>query len=209
MNLSSIFLGWFLGMLSPVIVNRIYRHYKKNDLHVGVSKEINHVKERLILTLDIISHQTGSYDRDLVKWLLAHYEKVEIKNPTVLELYRMQLKASDDELQAMIFHQAKPDNTGLSLQKFPLLFISMHLTDISLFSTELQAEIFELKSRIEMLNSEITLSEKYFFMTFDSSVSSENLQIVKANLTNKYQQVESMIKRAVEQIEKINSVKKI
>ncbi len=196
-------------MLSPVIVNRIYRHYKKNDLHVGVSKEINHVKERLILTLDIISHQTGSYDRDLVKWLLAHYEKVEIKNPTVLELYRMQLKASDDELQAMIFHQAKPDNTGLSLQKFPLLFISMHLTDISLFSTELQAEIFELKSRIEMLNSEITLSEKYFFMTFDSSVSSENLQIVKANLTNKYQQVESMIKRAVEQIEKINSVKKI
>ncbi len=209
MDLSSIFLGWLLGMLSPVIVSRIYRHYKRNDLHVGISKEINHVKERLILTLDSISHRTGSYDRELVGWLLKHYEKVEVKKPTILKLYRMQLKASDEELEAMIFHQAKPDDTGLSLQKFPLLFINLHLTDISLFSPELQAEIFELKSRIEMLNSEISLSEKYFFMTFDSNVSPENQPIIKADLTSKYLHVESMIKRAVEQIEKINSVKKI
>jgi hypothetical protein len=209
LDLSSIFLGWLLGMLSPVIVSRIYRYYKRNDLHVGISKEINHVKERLILTLDSISHRTGSYDRELVKWLLEHYEKVEVKNPTILKLYRMQLKASDEELAAMIFHQAKPDDTGLSLQKFPLLFISMHLSDISLFSPELQAEIFELKSRVEMLNSEISLSEKYFFMTFDSTISPENQPIIKADLTNKYLHVESMIKRAIEQIEKINGVRKI
>jgi hypothetical protein len=209
LDIASIFLGWLLGMLSPVIVSRIYRYYKRNDLHVGISKEINHVKERLILTLDTVSHRTGSYDRELVKWLLDHYEKVEVKKNTILDLYRMQLAASDAELQAMIYHQASADGTGLSLQKFPLLFIGMHLTDISLFSSELQVEIFELKSRIEMLNSEIALSEKYFFMTFDSNVSSENQAIVKADLTNKYLHVEGMIKRAVEQIEKINSVKKI
>ncbi len=196
-------------MLSPVIVSRIYRYYKRNDLHVGISKEINHVKERLILTLDIISHRTGSYDRELVRWLLEHYEKLEVKSQNILNFYRMQLKASDKELAAMIFHQAKPANTGLSLQKFPLLFISMNLTDISLFSPELQAEIFELKSRIEMLNSEISIAEKYFFMTFDSTVSTQNQTIIKVDLTNKYLQIESMIKRAVEQIEKINDVKKI
>jgi hypothetical protein len=176
---------------------------------VGISKEINHVKERLIVTLDVISHRTGSYDRDLIKWLLEHYEKVEVKDPKLLEFYRMQLKASDEELEALIFHQAKSDHMGLTLQKYPLLFISMHLTDISLFSPELQAEIFELKSRIEMLNSEISLSEKYFFMTFDSTISLENQPLIKADLTNKYRHVESMIKRAVEQIEKVNSVKKI
>lgn len=209
MDILSIFLGWLLGMLSPVIVSRIYRYYKRNDLHVGISKEINHVKERLIVTLDVISHRTGSYDRDLIKWLLEHYEKVEVKDPKLLEFYRMQLKASDEELEALIFHQAKSDHMGLTLQKYPLLFISMHLTDISLFSPELQAEIFELKSRIEMLNSEISLSEKYFFMTFDSTISLENQPLIKADLTNKYRHVESMIKRAVEQIEKVNSVKKI
>ncbi|MGK0372911.1 MAG: hypothetical protein ACJAW1_003179 [Glaciecola sp.] len=207
MDLSSIFLGWLLGMLSPVIASRIYRYYKRNDLHIGISKEINHVKERLIITLDVISHKTGSYDRELVKWLLAHYEKVEFKNPTILELYQTQLDASDEELAALIFRQAIPADAGLSLQKFPLLFTSMHLTDISLFSPELQAEIFELKSRIDMLNSEISISEKYFFMTFDSTISVENKAIIKADLTNKYLQVESMIIRAVEQIEKINQLK--
>jgi hypothetical protein len=196
-------------MLSPVIVSRIYRHYKKNDLHVGISKEINHVKERLILTLDTISHRTGSYDRELIKWLLDHYEKVEVKKNTILECYRMQLKASDSELQAMIYHQAAPACSGLSLQKYPLLFIGMHLSEISLFSSDLQIEIFELKNRIELLNSEVDLAQKYFFMTFDSNISTENHELIKLDLTNKYIHVESMIKRAVEQIEKINSVKKI
>ncbi len=209
MDILSIILGWLLGMLSPVIVSRIYRYYKRNDLHVGISKEINHVKKRLILSLDVISHRTGSYDRELVGWLLEHYEKVGSNNSTVSESYRMQLKASDDELETMILHQAKPDNTGLTLQKFQLLFINMHLTDISLFSTELQSEIFELKSRIEILNSEISLSEKYFFMTFDSNVTTENQEIIKMGLTNKYLHIETMIKRVVEQIEKVNSVKKI
>ena len=196
-------------MLSPVIVSRIYRYYKRNDLHTGISKEINHVKKRLILTLDLISHRTGTYDRELINWLLEHYEKVESKDPTVLKLYRMQLNASDEELSAMIHHQAKPKDTGLTLQKFPLLFINMHLSDISLFSAELQSEIFELKSRMEILNSEISLSEKYFFMTFDSNVSGINQPMIKADLTNKYMHIESMIKRAVEQIETVNSVKKI
>ena len=209
MDIASIFLGWLLGMLSPVIVSRIYRYYKKSDLHSGISKEINHIKERLILTLDSISHKTGSYDRDLIKWLLGSYEKVEVPNPVILNSYRMQLESSDRELQAMINHQAKPDGTGLSLQKFSLLFVGMHLSDISLFSPNLQVEIFELKNRIEILNSEINLSEKYFFMTFDSSISTENQGIIEVDLINKYRHIESMIKRAVEQIEKINSIKKI
>lgn len=196
-------------MLSPVIVSRIYRYHKKNDLHSGISKEINHIKERLILTLDSISHKTGSYDRELIKWLLESYEKVKAPNPVILNAYRMLLESGDKELQTMIHYHAKPSGTGLSLQKFSLLFIGMHLSDISLFSPDLQVEIFELKNRIEILNSEIALSEKYFFMTFDSNISTENQEIVKADLVNKYRHVESMIKRAVEQIEKINSIRKI
>ncbi|MEM6232092.1 hypothetical protein [Shewanella scandinavica] len=209
MDIASIFLGWLLGMLSPVIVSRIYRYYKRNDLHSGISKEINHIKERLILTLDTISHTTGSYDRELIKWLLENYEKIKSAEPAILKLYRLQLESSDEVLQAMIHHQAKPEGTGLSLQKFSLLFVNMHLSDISLFSSVLQVEIFELKNRIEILNSEVALAEKYFFMTFDSNISTENQEIVKADLINKYIHIESMIKRAIEQIEKVNRIKKI
>ncbi|MGP5158120.1 hypothetical protein [Pseudoalteromonas prydzensis] len=209
MDILSIILGWLLGMLSPVIVNRIYRHYKKNDLYGGLSKEINHITERLIVTLQLLSNRTGSFDRDLVTWLLEHYEKIETKNPQTLKVYRMFVKASDDELNEIKRSYATSSGSGLSLQKFPLLFINMHLSDFSLFSPELQAEIFELKSRIEILNSGIASSEKYFFMTFDSSISTESQLIIKTDLTNKYIQVETMIKRAVEQIETVNSVKKI
>ncbi|WP_426369861.1 hypothetical protein [Pseudocolwellia sp. HL-MZ7] len=209
MDILSILLGWLLGMLSPVIVSRIYRHYKKKDLHVGISKEINHVTERLILTLQLISHRTGSFDRELVAWLLEHYEQLEITNPQRIKVYRIQLKANDNDFKKIKSTLHTSPDSGLTLQKFPLLFINMHLSDFSLFSTELQSEIFELKTRIEILNSGISSAEKYFFMTFDSNVSAENQSIIKDDLTNKYRQIEGMIKRTVEQIEKVNSIKKI
>jgi len=208
-DILSIIIGWLLGMLSPVIVHRIYRHYKKNDLYVGISKEINHITERLIFTLQIITHRTGTFDRELVTWLLEHYEKLEINNPQTIEAYRIQLKANESDFEKIKSEFKTSNDSGLTLQKFSMLFINMHLSDFSLFSKEFQSEIFELKSRIEILNSGINSAEKYFFMTFDSNVSAENQSLIKNDLTNKYIHIEGMIKRAVEQIEKVNSIKKI
>ena len=104
-------------MLSPVIVSRIYRYYKKNDLHAGITIEVNHVKGRLILTLDKISRRTGTYDRELAEWLLEHYQKVEMKDSIIMNFYHKQLQMNDTEFEAMLIHQPQTANSAFSVKE--------------------------------------------------------------------------------------------
>jgi hypothetical protein len=209
LDTGSIILGWLLGILSPVIVSRITRGYKRKDLHAGIIKEINHIKLRLIFTLDLLSKKTGSYNQELAAWLLKQYESLDYNDPLEIKAYRIMISATPQEFEVLKSHLSVPKGTGMTLQKVQLLFINMHLTDFSLFSSNFQSEIFELKSRVEILNSQIELAEKYFFMTFDSNVIPSNLPLIKNDLEAKYLHLETAFKRTIEQIETINIVKKI
>jgi hypothetical protein len=209
LDTGSLVLGWLLGILSPVIVSRITRRYKRKDLHVGIIKEINHINLRLIFALDLLSKRTGTYNQELAAWLLKQYESLDNNDPLKIKVYRIQVTATPEEFEVMKSHLSTPKGTGITLQKVQLLFINMHLTDFSLFSSNFQSEIFELKSRVEILNSQIEIAEKYFFMTFDSNVTPANLPIIKHGLESKYLYLESAFKRTIEQIETINAVKKI
>jgi hypothetical protein len=206
-DLLSIFLGWLLGILSPVIVSRITRKYKRDDLKSGFMKEIGHIRKRLLANMHVLSNHTGSFNKELVQWLLEKYRALESVDPKLLESYQAILASDDAEFEHYKNQISKVEDTGLTLQKFKLAFVNMHLLDFSIFSSEFQAEVFELRTRLEFLNSEIELSDKYFFMTFDTGLSQENLEIVKANLVNKYLHIETMIKRVMEQIETINEIR--
>jgi hypothetical protein len=206
LDTGSIILGWLFGILSPVIVSR---RYKRKDLHVGIIKEINHINLRLIFALDLLSKRTGTYDQKLASWLLEQYESLDNIEPLKVKAYRIQITATPEEFEVMKNHLSTPKGTGLTLQKVKLIFINMHLTDFSLFSSSFQSEIFELKSRVEILNSQIEMAEKYFFMTFDSNIVPANLPTIKNDLEAKYVYLESAFKRTIEQIEAINAVKKI
>jgi hypothetical protein len=208
LEIDSIILGWLLGILSPVIVSRITLGYKRKDLHAGIIKEINHIKLRLIFNLGLLSKRTGSYNQELATWLLKQYKSLDYNDPLHIKAYRIEISATPQEFEVMKIRLSPPKGTGLTLQKVQLLFINMHLTDFSLFSSNFQSEIFELKSRIEILNSQIELAEKYFFMTLDSNITSSNLPLIKHDLEAKYLSLETAFKRAIEQIETINVLKK-
>jgi len=206
-DLLSIFLGWLLGILSPVIVSRITRKYKRDDLKSGFMKEIGHIRKRLLANMHLLSNHTGSFNKELVQWLLEKYRALESVDPKLLESYETILASDDAEFEHYKNQISKVEDTGLTLQKYKLAFVNMHLLDFSIFSSEFQAEVFELRTRLDFLNSEIELADKYFFMTFDSGLSQENLEIVKADLVNKYLHIETMIKRVIVQIETIHEIR--
>lgn len=209
LDIGSIILGWLFGILSPVIVSRITRRYKRNDLHAGIIKEINHINLRLIFAYDLLSKRTGTYNQEQVAWLLKQYESLDQKDSFKIKAYRIQISATPEEFEVLKNEFSSSKGTGLTLQKVQLLFINMHLIDFSLFSSNFQSEIFELKSRVEILNSQIKTAEKYFFMTFDSNITPANLPLIKNDLEAKYLYLETAFKRTIEQIETINTIKKI
>jgi hypothetical protein len=209
MDVVSIMLGWLLGMLSPVIVSRITRHYKKNDLHEGILAEVNNVKTRVVFTAHLLCQAYGEYDRDFVRWCLENVDSKNGKYTTVIDDYKIQLDYTDEQFIAYRESKKLANSVGQSIKKFYLSFTDLHLTDISLFTNEFQLALFELRSRIELLNSEIDLSEKYFFMTFSSDLTEINHALIQRDLIAKYIIIQGMTVRVVEQINVVESTSKI
>lgn len=193
-------------MLSLVVVSRISRKYTRNDLLAGILKEIGHIRERLLGTIYLLSQKNGSLDKELASWLLQRYKGLGNVDQRILDAFEVVSKSSPEEVSAYTeIERKQSESIGLTLKKYNLAFLNMHLMDISLFKKDFQVELFELRSRIEILNSEIDLADRYFFMTFDSGLSQENLDLIKNNLGSKYKNIETMVKRVIDQIGRVES----
>jgi len=204
-DLKSVFLGWLLGMLSPIIVSRIQRRYTKSDLHVGITNELRSVRYRLACTAHLLCSQYGDYDKDFLRWCIANIEGSEQEEGSkeVLKMLQNQIDLEDVEFAALVDALRAKAGVGKSLKKADLAFSEMHLNDLSLFSIRFQSLLFDLKAKLAHYNDEVEKSEKYHLMTFDSSLSSENHQIVKSQVLTKYEIIAGMSMRAVDKITEI------
>ena len=205
MDLKSAFLGWLLGMLSPVIVSRIQRKYTKKDLHVGIINELRSIRYRLVCTAHLLCAQYGNYDKNFLQWCVANIEGTEQEEGSkeVLKMLQKQIQLQDAEFAPLVNALRAKTGVGKSLKKADLAFSEMHLNDLSLFSIKFQSMLFDLKAKLAHYNDEVEKSEKYHMMTFDSSLSPENHQIVKSEISSKYEIITGMTMRAVDKITEI------
>lgn len=209
MDIGSIFLGWLLGMLSPVIVSRIKRKYSKSDLHKGILNELDNIQERMVMTASLLGADHGKYDKPFVSWCIDSLVSTKSEKVEIIDNWKSQLNLSDDEFSALRTHMFKKDGKGKSLKQIELAFYDLHLSDISLFSIEFQGLLFELRSRVSFYNDEVKKAEKYFFMTFDSGITDKNHLIIKEDLMEKYEIIQGLCVRVADQIGLIKNETKI
>lgn len=205
MDLKSAFLGWLLGMLSPVIVSRIQRKYTKKDLYLGITNELRNVRYRLVCTAHLLCSQYGNYDKDFLRWCISNIEASEQEEGSkeVLKILQNQIGLENAEFASIVDALRAKAGVGKSLKKAELAFSEMHLNDLSLFSIRFQSLLFDLKAKLAHYNDEVEKAEKFHLMTFDSSMSSENHQIVKSQVLSKYEIITGLSMRAVDKITEI------
>jgi len=150
------------------------------------------------------------YDKDFVRWCLPifkqHSEEEGVE--LVLKTLETQLAMPDDQFAYVASSLRAAPNVGKGLKKVNLAFSEMHLAELSLFSIKFQSQLFDLRSKLSMLNDEIDTAQKYHFMTFDSSLSPENHAIITIEVNNKYVFIQGMIVRALNTISMILNFEK-
>lgn len=205
MDLKSALLGWLLGMLSPVIVSRIQRKYTKKDLYLGITNELRSVRYRLVCTAHLLCSEYGNYDKDFLRWCIANIEGSEQEEGSkeVIKMLKQHLDLHDTEFVVLVEALRAKAGVGKSLKKTDIAFSEMHLTELSLFRIKFQSLLFELKAILSHYNDEVEKAEKYHLMTFDDSLSSENHQIVKTQVIDKYEIISKISIRSVDKITEI------
>lgn len=212
-NLFFLLLGWLLGLLSPILVDKIKEHFNIKKLKTGIYTELKELKYRLAGTVFSMNSKYGTLDKDLLNWLHPIVEESKgMYSKTQLELLEKLLKVNEEEFKSASENYKRYSPSALSLKKCHLPFLDSKISDLSLFNMEFQYKIFEIRAQINFLNENIEQSQFFYEKTFDSTLTDQNHKIINNNLTDSYQNISRNAKVIIDLISKLtgsesNSVK--
>ncbi|MFX0090795.1 MAG: hypothetical protein ACFFBD_03445 [Candidatus Hodarchaeota archaeon] len=203
MEILYILFGWLLGLLSPLIVDLVKKHYKKNEIRAGIIAELDEIRARLIGAAFLLTPRYGTYDRDFINWMLPIIRDYSgtYFSQEVIERFEAISRYDDNQFQAWALTQRREAETrGMNLKTYSSPYIDSTIHSLSSFNAEFQKRLMEIKSQIKILNEEVETSTYYFRMTFDGSLTDENQRIIRENLSSNYTNICGTYRRLADKI---------
>lgn len=202
-NVIFLLLGWLLGLLSPVIVDGIKKHLKKKELKKSFYNELNDIKGRLICCVYQLESQYGKYDRELLKWLKSYKTNILklIKDTYIFEHLDDLLDLDDEQLTIKLYTHKKTFSGGFFAPMIRLSFIDSNINYLSLFETEFQKQIQDIRAQIHFFNEHNSQLRYFYKMTFDENISDENHEIIRNNFKESCLDLNRISKLIIKRIE--------
>lgn len=200
-----IFVGWLLGILGPIIVERVSKRRQKAELKIAVQSELNDLKIRLILFVYLLRRTTESLDEEILIWMRTSVHDYNgFENVESLQKLLNKIDFSNKEALPSVINSLNHGSTGaISLKFMNIGFLNANLQNLYLFEQTFQTRLLEIKYGIDSLNQEIQFAIDYLKMTFDQSITGKNRVVLETDLKNKYGYIATMCKSNVERIKKI------
>ena len=156
-------LGWLLGLLSPLLAEKIQRPRRRAELTKSVLYELDHLRYVLTgLSYKLLS-RAAAVDRDFIRWILPILETYTGPGaePKFAELYKKQLEMTDDQLRAM-YQAMRTPGSGVGLKKYSLPFLESQIQSLSICPLEFQQKVLNMRAQLELLNQEIEFARYSF-----------------------------------------------
>lgn len=186
-NVVMIIIGWALGLLSPLIAEKAKLKKKKMQLLNAISIELHELRAKLACTSYLLG-KYAKFNREFLEWcfsILSDYKGTEsVKN--ILNDIEKLLNLNDDQIESVRESTALRKSMGLSLKHYEIPFTLSHAGELSILDIRTQNIILNIKFHIGSLNGEIDMAMKYHFMTYDSSISEENHEILLEDIKRTY-----------------------
>lgn len=197
-----IILGWFLGLLSPLVVEKIRAPKKRGDLLRTIRAELDELRYRLVFFAFKITSHLGTGDRTLFQWILVNLKKYNgiSQDENIIDAVEKLSKNTDEELVVMSGRRKATKNISLGLKTFVIPYTESHLGEIDLLKLEQQRRIFEIRTRLHLINEEIHNANYFFRQTFSSNLTEENKNILNVNANSSYNGILAQTRDLVEQI---------
>jgi hypothetical protein len=197
--------GWLLGLVSPVIVESIKSKFRSREVIKAIRVELEDVQFRLAVTSFLLIQNYGNLNREFLLWIQRIVDKYRGNEPSDnLKNLIARFVATDDSLLSHLAAQFKAkEGVGSNLKTYRVSFLEMHLADVANLSVPAQRRIHEFRNQLDILNQEIQRAIEYMRMTFNSSLSEENHQIVKVDLEKGYLNIQSRCKAICDRIDAV------
>jgi len=181
-------LGWFLGLLTPSITNKIQEEKKAKKIKNGILIETDELKILLATIIYQIESKFNNLNHELINYLLPFY-----KNYNGVKLYGNILSGlekfkSMNENELLVLNQQfkkKDLYKVLSLNKINLPYLKTKIHELPILDEELQRKLLNVLMLIDALNEDIEESKFFYKLTFDSNTSDTNHEIINSLIIEK------------------------
>lgn len=203
-----IILGWLFGLLSPTVINYVKKHYDNKKFLIATNIELSELQFRLCLTGLILGQRYGSIDKEYlleVKSILNKYDGEDTPE-TIITLIDLMLEANDEYFNSLIISM-RSINVNFSLMRHSTILIDTNAMQISAFPTELQSKIYEFRNALNIYNQKVLLAQEKLNITYDSSLSEINREIINDNILELYADLQQVSLRVCRKIQIIMDTK--
>ena len=200
-------LGWLLGMLSPAITKAIGAKHEANKVRIAIDSELREFAYALIQVIHISDSRRGSHSAESIEWLLEREKRYRGHFPQENMSKALQrLKGINEEPMAVFNVEMKTaeSNKGLALKSASLPYLQSKIQDLPMLTEEEHARLLEIWGQVSIYNETIGEAKRYYWLTFDSSVSSDNYATIRASLEDAYYQVAFRAKFIVQRLDSLN-----
>jgi hypothetical protein len=203
MEIIYIILGWLFGLLTSPITVRIDRWYKIKDYKFAISSELKNLSVRLTAVSYKINLHQGTMDKSTFTWIKDIYKKHDetMYHPEMEKI----LELPDEDFKKVMDSRKAQEKISLGFKTVLLPVTDSFLESVFIFDSYFQRKLLELRSQMDLLNQEIEVCMRYFFLTFDPTSMATNKTIIDFNLKNSHSQIKSKCKYVVELSDEIIS----
>lgn len=200
-----ILLGWFLGLLSPLIHDVIKNKRRTREVRKTIVAELEDTRLTLCMTVVHIEIKFGTYDHKFLEWILPILDNYEGPHPAkeMAEIIRKQMKMTDKELHDSTSLLKAGQHGALHLKKVELPYMEMHIPDFGSFDDATQQQLLAIRAKLAHFNENIDYGRDFFRLTY-SELSEENRERVERIVRDSYLQVAERARAVIEHIKSLS-----
>ena len=200
-----IILGWSLGLFSSIIFDHIKTRSERRKYKIAVTAEFDDLKYRLCIVSFYLRQQLGNLDRDFVKWakpIVTSYSGAE-PNKEIKEFVEKLQTMDEKTFVRLTTSRMAESRFGSSLKTFIASYFESNVERIADLPAHLQTHCHEVRNHLNTLNQEILRLIDANKMTFDSSLSAENHDILVQDIGTRTLFIAGMCKRLADKIDNV------
>ncbi len=199
-------LGWLFGLLGPLIVSGITNEYRRREIKSGIIAELHDVQSLMPGIVCFNSMRFGTYDKELIRWLLPVYEsyKGEIKMQNQIDTFNAQLNMDDAQFTLLSESLRAEPEGGISVKKYTLPYLESKVGELSLFNNKFQRTALDILSSLHIYNEEVEEARFYFRLTYQPDLSEGNYDRASYGVEASYRHLGDRAKIIVNRINQLN-----
>ncbi len=204
MEYIGIFFGWVLGIISILITELFRNKIKGKETAKSVKVELLHLRFKMALAAYTMNSRLGVLSKEFLLWMNPIIQSYN--GPEAVKGFREafnDLTKMDDNAIKIYSESGKNDQIMTAIKRHSLPFFESRVASLSLLSESLQLYLFEIKSRLELINQDVDRYWYYFEKTFDSSLSELNNRIIIGNINKQYHAIADQSRILVDTISKV------